>query len=431
MSLLVRKGVLLLQVLGLTLSIPLPLPAQCPPGVPSCPLPGFAPLRRQAPPAVVAPPVQPGLYPRPWQAAVRIHVTAQGDRPGVSHTGSGTIVISDAARTVILSCGHLFRTGPPASIRVDLFDGVFRTTGRFANQQLTATGETFQGRALDYDLGRDVSLVEIRPGRELVATPVAPAERALVPGEKLVAVGCDAGQDAIAWTTTVLRTDMLMASGVRVIECRYAPAQGRSGGGLHLPDGRVVGVCNWQDVQSQTGGYADGDSIRYILDRNQLRELAEASTPATFGKRAEPAPPAATPPATEATPGGVNVQVGATPPRAAPASPPDTQAMLAGTLGTVIGGLIVAAAFAARSARGLSIFPIGLNQTAAAPTPPVAPPTDLIATAGFVSEQLRAILAEIDRQAAEKKKREDELARLRSVLQADVAPPTLANAAPK
>lgn len=433
MSLAIRNGLVTLQVLWLSFTFAAPGLGECPPGVQSCPLPGVGARPRpqsQAPqparPAVAAAPspapgVRPSAYPRPWQATVRVRVSIRGDSSG-QHLGTGTVVVSDASRSVVLTCAHFFRDGPPSAISVELFDGVFRTSGRYPNQQLTATGESYPAVALGYDLGRDVGLLEFRPGRELHATPVAPASLAPRVGDRLVSVGCDGGQDAIAWTTTVVSTDTVMQGGARVIQCTFPPAQGRSGGGLHLPDGRVVGVCNWRDGLSRTGGYADGESIRWILDAHGLRSQAESADLATWKQPKADAPPAPdpNPPAP-----AVNVQVGASPQRPSLAAAPDASqgpaavgVAVLSSLGTVAA---IAAAMALRARRpGLALPAIASALSAGHPPPdrPPQPPSlpEMIAMAHAGLGHLKAVVSEIDRIRAQQDQQEKELAAVRAAL---------------
>ena len=84
-------------------------------------------------------------------------------------------------------------------------------------------------------------------------------------------VGCSEGQDATAWSTVVLNPQMRGLSGnpnYEAIECKYAPKQGRSGGGLFTQDGYVAGVCNFAEPRGDHGLYATPRSIYSVLDRN-------------------------------------------------------------------------------------------------------------------------------------------------------------------
>lgn len=443
MSLVFRNGLVLLQVLWFTFTFSLPGRAQCPPGVQSCPIPRIGQAAPSGTPKLQEPAARPATsrapspdrtvaptaYPRPWQSAVRIRAQIRGSRPGEYHQGSGTIVASDDARSIVLTCAHFFREGPPAAVSIELFDGVFRDSGPLKGQQLTATGESYAATVLDYEHDRDVCLMEFRPGRELYSTPVAPADLDPRPGDTLVTVGCEGGRDAIAWTTKVVNLDMRTRGGMPVIQCTYAPKQGRSGGGLHLPDGRVVGVCNWQDTSNNTGGYASGESIRWILDRHNLRPVVESASVVTWKPRAAAKD---TPSLATADPAGVNVQVGAKP-SVSPA-PPDAPGLTGAQLvGAGVGCsaltlALVGLATWLRNHPGRLALP-ALATLAQAPAiqpghPPPAPDLNhLIALAANGLDNVRAVMAEIDRQRREREDRERQLDAIRTALAPTPAAP--------
>ncbi len=94
---------------------------------------------------------------------------------------------------------------------------------------------------------------------------------------KVLTVGCSEGQDATAWHTIINRPriqNFLSGNAVyEAIECRVAPKQGRSGGGLFTTDGYIAGVCNFAEPQGNHGLYATPRSIYNLLDRNDLMAL--------------------------------------------------------------------------------------------------------------------------------------------------------------
>lgn len=218
--------------------------------------------------------------PRPWQTVVRIKVSAPG---GMMEYGSGTIVWSTDDEAIILTCAHIFHIEGvakqprperfPYQIMIDLFDG--RLAGPRKNTVHPV--ETLPGKALDYDFAHDVGLIRIKTRRRLASSPVVPTNWQAKPGMNLVAVGCPEGQDATAWSTKILHTRMgnpnAVGSGKPSYEgilCSNAPRQGRSGGGLYTEEGYVAGVCDFADYRNNHGIYAAAESIRRILDRNNL-----------------------------------------------------------------------------------------------------------------------------------------------------------------
>jgi thiol-disulfide isomerase/thioredoxin len=210
--------------------------------------------------------------PKPWETVVRIKVHGQGSMG----FGSGTIIHSTPEESIILTCAHIFKLegrqqAPPSRfprrIEVDLFDG------KLSGQMVHYANESHPGQAIDYDFGRDVGLIRIRPGRRLPASRVVPAHWKPQPRMLLTTVGCSEGRDATTWSTTIINPSMRGLSGnpqYEAIECNTAPKQGRSGGGLYTTDGYIAGVCDFAEPRGNHGLYASPASIYSILDRNNL-----------------------------------------------------------------------------------------------------------------------------------------------------------------
>jgi hypothetical protein len=99
----------------------------------------------------------------------------------------------------------------------------------------------------------------------------------------MITVGCSHGHDATAWSTQIANPNMrgLQGNGIyEAIECKVAPMEGRSGGGLFTSDGYVAGVCDFAEPRGDHGLYAAPRSIYHILDRNKLAALyAPVRTP--------------------------------------------------------------------------------------------------------------------------------------------------------
>jgi thiol-disulfide isomerase/thioredoxin len=215
--------------------------------------------------------------PKPWETVVRIRVLARGS----VGFGSGTVISSSPKESLILTCAHIFkldgqRQAPPQrfprKIMVDLFDG--KLHGEHPAQVHFV--ESVEGQAIDYDFGVDVGLIRIRPGRRLLAAHVVPAHWQARSKMLMMTVGCSEGQDATAWETVIQNPQMHGLSGnpaYQAIECKIAPKQGRSGGGLFTTDGYVAGVCNFAEPQGDHGLYATPRSIYSVLDRNNLAAL--------------------------------------------------------------------------------------------------------------------------------------------------------------
>ncbi|GAC1466373.1 MAG: trypsin-like peptidase domain-containing protein [Isosphaeraceae bacterium] len=228
-------------------------------------------------PQEVTPPVL-SANPKPWETIVRIKVHGSG----AIGFGSGTIIHSTPEESIILTCAHIFKLehGPqappsrfPRKITIDLFDG---NLGGPKRNQVHYSHETFVGQAVDYDFARDVGLIRIRPGRRLPYARVVPAHWKPKARMGMMTVGCSEGQDATAWHTMILNPAFRGLAGneaYEAIECKTAPKQGRSGGGLFTSDGYVAGVCDFAEPRGDHGLYASPTSIYHVLDRNRLTAL--------------------------------------------------------------------------------------------------------------------------------------------------------------
>ncbi len=193
----------------------------------------------------------------PMSASTRIRVTINGR----VNLGSGTVVDSRSGRTLIVTCGHIFRDFDEASkVEVDLFSG--------------GTHRTFVGTVFDYDLDADVGLIAVPTDSAVSAVPVAAQTLALAQGEHVACIGCSGGNDPTREQLTV--TAINKYDGPDNIECTGTPVQGRSGGGLFNSEGELVGVCIAADQKANRGLYAHAFAIHRLLDECKLTYLYNA-----------------------------------------------------------------------------------------------------------------------------------------------------------
>jgi hypothetical protein len=216
--------------------------------------------------------------PKPCRTAVRIRVL---ESDSVAF-GSGTIISSTPEESTVLTCAHIFklrggRQAPPDQFPLQIMVDFFDTNHRGTPPAPVHCAAAVEGKAVDYDFVQDVGLIRIRPGQRLPAARVVPTDwhpRAMM---KMLTVGCSEGHEATAWPTSIVQPLMHgFLSGntaYEAIECRVAPKQGRSGGGLFTADGYVAGVCNFAETQGDHGLYATPRSIYGLLDRNSLTAL--------------------------------------------------------------------------------------------------------------------------------------------------------------
>jgi thiol-disulfide isomerase/thioredoxin len=170
--------------------------------------------------------------------------------------GSGTVIYSEPGKTVILTCGHIFRGfNANSTIEVDLFH--------------SAEPQTFDAKLIKADLDADIGLISLS---ELTQFPVAPiAPHSVQKGDHVYSIGCGAGNAPSRLQHLVTSTDIFQPD---FVECTGMPVQGRSGGGLFTRDGEVVGVCVLADPESRRGLYTSLRTMHRLLDRCNLSSIA-------------------------------------------------------------------------------------------------------------------------------------------------------------
>lgn len=251
----------------------------------------FLRAREPEPPPLVArgnepEPAAPAAGEGPMAAIARLHVTIAGH----ISVGSGTVVDSRPGRTLIVTCGHIFRGMDQSSkVEVDLFDG--------------GTHRKYVGTVVRYDDKADVGLVAVPTDAAVPSVEVLPPTLAPQRGDRVACIGCSGGADPTREQLTI--TAINKYTGPDNIECTGVPVQGRSGGGLFDADGRLIGVCIAADQEAQRGLYAHAYAVHELLDQCNLAHLYQPRTvadPDLAFARSEPpveaAPPAESVPVT-------------------------------------------------------------------------------------------------------------------------------------
>jgi hypothetical protein len=213
----------------------------------------------------VAPPEP---VPTPWSTVVRITCDPGN---GTLFLGSGTVIISDPERSVILTASHVI--DHPGSVSVELFDGVLTPPG--SDHPSVSPIARYEGKKLGVARTTDVGLVEIRPGRVLDVSPLVGPDEFPSPGDGAITVGCSKGADPTPWHTRVIHVDASAdPSEYRGIECESQPIEGRSGGGLfRASDWALEGVCDFAVPKNGTGLYATPASIHGALNAAYAKGL--------------------------------------------------------------------------------------------------------------------------------------------------------------
>lgn len=184
---------------------------------------------------------------RALAATVRLKVE---DPAGVSF-GTGTIIDTLEDEALVVTCGHIFRDSQgKGKISVDL--------------HTASGGSPVPGQLISFDLTRDIALVSIRPGVKVTPVPVAPSADRVVEGTRVFSIGCDHGRDPSVHECRITALNKFV--GPPYYSASGAPVEGRSGGGLFLADGTLIGICNAADHHDNEGLYAALPTIHWQLD---------------------------------------------------------------------------------------------------------------------------------------------------------------------
>jgi hypothetical protein len=153
-----------------------------------------------------------------------------------SHGCSGTVIVTQDGRSLILTCAHAFQgSDRDRPIRLD------------GPRQPRARAGLHPARLVKVDAERDLSLIEHDNG-PYYCVPVAPA--GYRPTSRLLSVG----YDEMRWPVTERTATLLQVRG-RTTWTREPPWHGRSGGALFdLDGGCLIGVVQAYEVGGQRRG---------------------------------------------------------------------------------------------------------------------------------------------------------------------------------
>jgi S1-C subfamily serine protease len=195
--------------------------------------------------------------------------------------GSGTVIASVADETLVLTAAHVVAGPGRLAIELHRYNvGLERVRSR------GGWPRTVPAEVVATDPPADVAIVRIRG---MVALPyvarIAPPGAALEAGTVVTSVGIDEGAKLSSWMAHVVAVEQFEMEGMGaerpyVITTR-PPEHGRSGGGLFLDDGTLVGVCvgRVQIIKGRRSGiFAAGASVHRLLRDNDLDGLVARSS---------------------------------------------------------------------------------------------------------------------------------------------------------
>ncbi len=190
--------------------------------------------------------------------------------------GSGTIIASVDNETLVLTAAHVVQGSGPLHVEFHRFN---------LGLEKAATKGTWPRRiaaeVVARDRAADVAVLRIRKlGALPYVAKFALRDREPDPGTAVTSIGIDLGTRLSSWSTHVTDVERFEIEGGGsdrlFLITGKAPEHGRSGGGLFLENGELVGVCIGRSdaiVKGKVlGVFASGASVRRLLRDHELNE---------------------------------------------------------------------------------------------------------------------------------------------------------------
>jgi S1-C subfamily serine protease len=196
-----------------------------------------------------------------------------GVRRGTSQ-GSGTIIASVDGEALVLTAAHVVGDAGPISVELHRYNfGLERTSAPPGTWPQSLAADV---AAIDPAADLAVLRIEGLPPLPYVAR-IAPARREPAVDSVVTSIGLDLGRHLSSWSTRLVEALPFELNDNREERLFFitarAPEHGRSGGGLFLPGGELVGVCIGHAElfrRGRQGVFASRESIRQLLVEHDL-----------------------------------------------------------------------------------------------------------------------------------------------------------------
>jgi S1-C subfamily serine protease len=203
-----------------------------------------------------------------------------GVRRGTSQ-GSGTIIASVDGEALVLTAAHVVRESGPISVELHRYNFGLERTPAPPGAWPQAVGADLA--AIDPAADLAVLRIEGVPPLPYVAH-IAPARREPTVDSIVTSIGIDLGRHLSSWSTRLVEALWFELNDNREERLFFItarpPEHGRSGGGLFLPDGELVGVCIGHAELFRGGPqgvFASRESIRQLLVEHELMTVIARS----------------------------------------------------------------------------------------------------------------------------------------------------------
>jgi S1-C subfamily serine protease len=190
--------------------------------------------------------------------------------------GSGSLIASAPGTALILTAAHVVAGDGKVLVELHRYN-----LGVESRQSQAGWPKVLPGEVIAADVEADVALVRLSGLTTLpFVAPLGNLEQQPRPGEPVLSVGIDLGEQIKSWETRVRGVVKLNrgedSQSRPFLVTERAPEHGRSGGGLFRADGRLIGVCvgriEMADRRS-IGLFASTASIRRLLTRPAVSEI--------------------------------------------------------------------------------------------------------------------------------------------------------------
>jgi S1-C subfamily serine protease len=190
-------------------------------------------------------------------------------RRGTSQ-GSGTIIASIEGEALVLTAAHVVKAAGPIFVELHRYN-----LGREHTPPAPGSWPRLIHATLAAsDIGADLAILRIEKLGVLPYVARLASDRGqLAPDSSVISVGIDLGTRLTSWTTQLVKTVRFELNDSRVerpfLITTHTPEHGRSGGGLFLTNGELVGVCVGHAplVEGKSMGvFASRESIHQLLD---------------------------------------------------------------------------------------------------------------------------------------------------------------------
>ncbi len=195
--------------------------------------------------------------------------------------GSGTIIASIDGDTLILTAAHVLKAEGPVLIELHRYN--------LGMERMPATHgvwpRAIKGKLAATDAAADLAVVRIeKMGALPYVARLTRAEDEPAPDSIVTSIGIDKGSKLTSWRTKILELATFEFNDSRdprrVLITEKIPEHGRSGGGLFLANGELVGVCigHAELVKGQRSGiFASRESLRMLLESHNLSTVVVRS----------------------------------------------------------------------------------------------------------------------------------------------------------